>query len=85
MELFIAAKQDINDADSLEWKHYANLSKNDLQQRWLTPTGKGLLNSLRSARLSRNAIEQHVGRFDGKFDLRGIPLSKSDLSRHDLT
>lgn len=85
MELFIASKQNINDADSLEWKHYANLSKNDLKQRWMTPTGKGLLSVLSREGFSRNAIEQHIGKFGGKFDLRGIPLTGVNLSRRDLT
>lgn len=85
MELFIDAKQDIVDAKSLEWKHYANLSKKILQDRWLSPTGKGLLNSLISSGFSHDAIEDHVGKFDGKFDLRGIPLSETNLDKCDLT
>jgi hypothetical protein len=85
MELFITAKTNITDKNSLEWKHYANLSKTDIVERWHTPIGKGLLASLQTGRLSRLTLEQHIGQFSDKFDLRGIPLSGVDCSKQDLS
>jgi hypothetical protein len=85
MELFITAKTNITDKDSLEWKHYANLSKADIVERWHTPIGKGLLASLQAGRLSRSTLEQHIGQFNDKFDCRGIPLSGVDCSKLDLS
>jgi hypothetical protein len=84
MELFITPTQDINDANSLEWKHYANLPKDQIKSRWFTPMGKGLLNSLRLADYSREAFDKHVGKIYGKFDLRGIPLQNTKLDGKDL-
>ena len=85
MELFITAKTNITDKNSLEWKYYANLSKADIVERWHTPIGKGLLASLQAGRLSRSTLEQHIGQFNHKFDLRGIPLSGVDCSGLDLS
>ena len=85
MELFITAKTNITDKNSLEWKHYANLSKTDIVERWNTAIGKGLLASLKAGRLSRSTLAQHIGQFNDKFDLRGIPLSGVDCSKLDLS
>lgn len=84
MEMFIEASANIIDVHSREWQHYANLSKEELRSRWETPTGKGIKQHLLNGRLSRTALEQQVGKFDGKFDLRGITIESADLSRLDL-
>ncbi len=84
MELFITATHDINDSSSLEWKHYTNLPKDNIKSRWLTPMGKGLLNSLMSENFSREAFDKHLGKIYGKFDLRGIPLQNTKLDGKDL-
>lgn len=85
MNPFIAPSTNINDPNSLEWKHFANLSKEVLRQRWRDPVGQGLLNGLKAGRWSRDALERHIGKFAGQFDLRGIPLPKADLSKLDLS
>jgi hypothetical protein len=85
MENFISPSVDITDPSSVEWKHFANLSADALQKRWDEPIGIGMLNSLRGARFSRDVIEKNVGKFAGKFDLRGINLSKENLERFDLS
>jgi hypothetical protein len=84
MEFFIAPTKNIDDPSSLEWKHYANLSKDQVKSRWFTPMGKGLLNSLRLEDFSREAFDKHVGKIYGKFDLRGIPLQSAKLDGKDL-
>lgn len=84
MEFFIAPTKNIDDPSGLEWKHYANLSKDQVKSRWLTPMGKGLLNSLRLEDFSREAFNKHVGKIYGKFDLRGIPLQSAKLDGKDL-
>lgn len=85
MENFITASTNITSQDSREWQHYANLSKADIVNRWNTPIGKGLLNNLKAGKFSRNTFEQHIGKFNHKFDLRGIPLSDMDCSGLDLS
>ena len=85
MKNFITASKNISIQDNLEWQHYANLSKTEIIERWNTPIGKGLLNSLKAGHFSRETLEQHIGKFDNKFDLRGIPLSGEDLSKLDLS
>lgn len=85
MELFIAPTEDVNDANSLEWKHYVNLSKDTIKSRWLTAMGKGLLSILQADGFSRKSLELHVGKLGGQFDLRGIPLQKIKLNHLDLS
>jgi hypothetical protein len=67
MELFITAKTNITDKDSLEWKHYANLSKTDIVERWHTPIGKGLLASLQAGRLCLWLPKQNSARSNPTF------------------
>lgn len=85
MNEFIGPTVDISDKDSLEWKHFANLKKEALRERWCKPTGLGILNSLNAGRWSRETLERHVGKFAGQFDLRGIPLPNAELSKLDLS
>ncbi len=85
MEPFIPPTINIADHSSLEWRHFANLSKVEIQKRWREPMGKGLLNSLQAAKYSRDALEKNVGKFGGKFDLRGISLGGVDLTGLDLS
>lgn len=85
MENFIEKSKNITSQDNLEWMHYANLSKTDIIERWNTPTGKGLLNHLKLGRFSRETLERHIGKFNNKFDLRGIPLTDADCSDLDLS
>lgn len=85
MENFIAQSKNITSQDSLAWQHYANLSKTDIIERWNTPIGKGLLRNLKAGQFSRTTLEQHIGQFNHKFDLRGIPLSGVDCSGLDLS
>jgi len=84
MENFIAATESVDDSSSLEWKHYANLSKETIKSRWLTPIGKGVLAQLIADDFSRESLNNHVGHIYGKFDLRGIPLQKARLEGKDL-
>jgi hypothetical protein len=85
MESFITPSQNISLGSGLEWQHFANLSRPEIRQRWQTPTGQGILKSLHAGRFSRQTLEQYIGKFDGKFDLRGIPLNDADLSGLDLS
>jgi hypothetical protein len=85
MNNFIDATKDVVDTRSLDWHHFANLSKEIIRSRWLTPTGLGLLNALKADNFSRESLDNHIGKFSGKYDLRGIPLSGLNLSRQDLT
>ncbi|SJM95831.1 hypothetical protein CRENPOLYSF2_760004 [Crenothrix polyspora] len=85
MEAFITASENITDTSSLEWQYYANLSKDDIVSRWKTPNGESLLKNLQAAHFSRTALEQYIGKFNHKFDLRGIKLAKHDLSSLDLS
>ncbi len=82
---FIQAQQNITDKTSLDWHHFANLSKVQIQERWTSPEGKGLLNSLKSQRFSRESLSQNIGQFNGQYDLRGAPLADMDLSGTDLS
>lgn len=85
MEYFITASSNITDKTSLEWQHFANLSREDIIKRWQTPIGEGLLKSLKSNHFSRNALEQYIGKFDNKFDLRGIKLAGSYFAGLDFS
>lgn len=85
MESFVSPHQNITISSGLEWQHYANLSKDEIRQRWQTPIGQGILKSLHSCRFSREVLEKHIGKFSNKFDLRGIPLNGKDLSGLDLS
>lgn len=85
MNLFIQPSDNISDVASNEWHHFANLSKSEIRARWKEPTGRGLLNSLEARRFSREALDLYVGKFAGKYDLRGIPLTGVDLVGVDLS
>jgi|688.fasta_scaffold05883_19 hypothetical protein len=85
MNQFIESGKDIVDTTSLEWHHFANLSKEAIRSRWLSPTGQGLLNTLKTNNFSRQSITDHIGKFSGKYDLRGIPMVNMDISNHDFT
>lgn len=65
-------------------EQFATASKDSLRKRWCGTSGTRLLESLKGQGLSRGALEREVGRFHGKFDLRGIPLPGSDLAGLDL-
>jgi len=85
MNDFIQPSENINNPNSLEWMHFANISKENIQKRWEEPTGKGLFNALVRDRFSKNVIEKNVGKFAGKYDLRGIDLSNQNLENLDLS
>ena len=85
MESFIAPNQNITISSGLAWQHYANLTKNEIRQRWQTPMGQGILKSLKAGHFSRQVLENNVGKFADKFDLRGIPLNGVNLSGLDLS
>jgi hypothetical protein len=82
--LFIPAGTDVQGGTTPEWRHFANLPKSQLRMRWAAPEGKGILNVLKSRGFSREAAQEMVGSFNGKLDLRGIPLQKENLQRCDL-
>ena len=75
----------INDVTSQDWKYYSNLLKDALRQCWQTPVGGQLIENLHDDRFSITALEQHVGRYSGQFDLRGTPLTNADLSSLNLS
>ena len=81
---FVVPGQDIQKSDP-EWDSAANLSKEALQQRWLTEEGRAKLERIRAAKLNRRELGNIIGRFNGHFDLRGIDLSGIDLSSSDLS
>ena len=62
----------------------ANLTRDDLRDRWKTPQGKTILAEWKGCRYERIVLEQLVGSFYGHLDLRGISLSGENLSEADL-
>ncbi len=84
-DLFIEPQCNINQHESPQWKHFANLSPEKIRQRWTTPEGKGHLKALKAGRFSRETLHRHAGKFADKYDLRGIPLSGENLEGADLS
>jgi hypothetical protein len=85
MTLFIPPSINITSPDTLEWKHYAHLSRDDIKRRWSSSAGKGLLQALSVGGYSRTTLDAQVGRIFDKYDLRGIPLNAENLSGLDLS
>ena len=85
MEKFINASENVNNPETMEWKHFASFTAKELKNRWNEPAGRGLLSALRNEKFSKKSIQQHVGKFADKYDLRGIDLSKENLERADLS
>lgn len=85
MTNFIEPHQDITDVSCREWMHFANMSVKNIIDRWATPVGKGLIERLNNARLSRASLDENIGKFAGKYDLRGIDLSNVNLKKLDLS
>lgn len=82
---FIKAGTDITDSTSEEWKYHANLSKSCLRDRWSMPQGQRILERWEHAAFARRALEEEVGAFGGRLDLRGAPLQGKNLRRIDLS
>lgn len=85
MEYFIQSNTDISNSENQSWNHFANLSIQQLIDRWGTPQGKGIINNLTNNRLSRESLEKNIGKFNGHYDLRGITLKGHDFSGMDLS
>jgi hypothetical protein len=67
-----------------EIRRFATASRDDLRKRWKTDRGAELLRKLRETAFKRDVLESSIGRLYENYDLRGIPLSKADLSNADL-
>lgn len=61
------------------------LDKSALRSRWSSEQGKIILNEWASSGYDRDKLDNLVGRLYGKSDLRGVPLSATDVSRKDLS
>lgn len=83
-EFFVEAGQDVQKKDS-DFVTLARLAPEQLIERWKTPKGYSMLNTLKTNKFDRKILEGHVGRFYGQIDLRGIPLPKEDLTSVDLS
>jgi hypothetical protein len=62
-----------------------NLPKDKLRGRWNSPEGQTILGQWKGNNYNRTILNSLVGRFDGQTDLRGIPLSGSDMKKADLS
>lgn len=82
---FISSGRNIVLGSGHDWHHFANLDRETIRGRWLTPTGKGILQSLKAAGFTKQAIDSQVGKFADKYDLRGIPLAGERLTKLNLT
>jgi hypothetical protein len=82
---FIPAGSEARGSDDARVSSLITAPKEDLVSRWKTNRGKEILAYLSKQKFCRSALEEAVGKMDGRFDLRGIPLSNIDLSGVDLT
>jgi len=83
-EFFVEPGQNVQKTDS-DYVTLARLPFQQLIDRWQTPKGSSILNTLKTNKFARQVLESHVGKFYGKYDLRGIPLAKENLSSVDLS
>ena len=84
MDAFINPGTDISGSHP-EYSRFSNLSKAELQGRWKTSRGQQILQAFLSSHSSVATIDSVVGRFNGKLDLRGVPLQGQDLSKRDFS
>lgn len=59
------------------------LDRKVLIERWLSTEGKQIISAWKTAGFDKAAIR--IGKLNGKFDLRGIPLPKENLKQKDLS
>jgi len=85
--LFVRSGEDIqnNDIDKIDWNTIASLSKQQIRDRWKTPEGISILTTWKNNKFDRSLLDTLVGRFGGRFDLRGIDLSNLDLSNKNIS
>ena len=86
-DLFVQAGEDIqnNTIDKKDWNTIAILSKQQVKERWNTAQGKSILTTWTNNKFARDVLEDLVGKFNGRFDLRGINLSNLDLTSKDVS
>lgn len=85
MEFFIQPTIDISDPQQDGWRLFADLTREQLRDRWRSADGIALRARLLVDRFDRAALASHVGRFNGHYDLRGIDLAGIDLAGCDLS
>jgi hypothetical protein len=71
--------------ENIDYRTAANLSKQELKDRWLNPTGKSILSRWKANGFSRQFLDGLIGKFYDRTDLRGITLSGEDLAGLDLS
>jgi len=81
---FIEAEKDLRKDDPL-LRHFAEMPREALVQRWQTPEGKAILTAWEKEDYQREALDRLVGRYYGHTDLRGAPLRGRQLSKQDLS
>lgn len=82
---FIHPGRDVPDPTSPEWSRHARMSREEIKSRWSSDEGRKLLKELRDGCFARGSIEDHIGKFAGRIDLRGIPLQGLNLSGKNLS
>lgn len=73
------------DETSQEIRTIVNLSKEQLRQRWNTEKGQYILSRWKGNKFDRQILDQLVGKYYDHTDIRGIPLTREDLSKVDLS
>ena len=62
-----------------------NLKHLDVRDRWHTLAGRTIRDQWQASGYQRSKLNELVGGYYGRADLRGIPLSKADLSGANLS
>lgn len=85
--LFVKTGEDIqnNDIDKIDWNTIASLSRQQVRDRWKTAEGIMIVTTWKNNKFDRNVLDTLVGKFDGRYDLRGIDLSNLDLSSKNVS
>jgi len=83
-DLFISPGVDVGTGSPLLTR-FANLTREELRDRWNTPKGREILQKWEAESYDRLAIQRLIGTFYEHLDLRGISLAGRRLTRVDLS
>jgi len=83
-DFFIRPGVDILQGDP-DYATVSGLSKEELRRRWTSSEGAAILVTWITNNFDRQVLDSLVGKFYGRTDLRGVPLTRLRISNVDLS